>query len=638
MKTKPQKATWNTEQSSALYHVPEWGDGFFSIDAQGHMVVHPWGTPEIGIDLKNLVDELQERGIPLPILLRFTDILRQRLHALHRSFRNAIDEFGYRASYRGVYPIKVNQQHQVVQTLVEAGRAYDFGLESGSKPELLAILGLLDNPEALVVCNGYKDAEYIELGLLARKLGMNVILVVEKFSELETILQVAERLQVAPSLGIRLRLSTRGAGRWEASGGDRAKFGLGAVETLRALRLLQERGHPEALRLLHFHLGSQVTAIRTLRQALREAARYFVEIKKSAPALHYLDVGGGLAVDYDGSRSQFMTSANYTMQEYANTAVYEVMTICDEAGIEHPVLVSESGRALTAYHSVLVTNVLGVTQTPSRYDLPENFAEAPQQIRDLHEICAAIDASNLQESYHDVLDLRDQLLDMFKLGYVSLEWRGVGESIAWAALHKIWQTAQALPYVPEELERLEKELADIYFCNFSVFQSLPDAWAIDHLFPIMPIHRLDEAPARQAVLADITCDSDGKIDRFVGLPEMRQTLPLHPLRPGEPYLLGFFMVGAYQEILGDLHNLFGDNNAVTLCWDEEAKTYRIEHVEDGDTVTEVLNYVQQNRDELLRRFRRKVEAAVRRKAISIEASRTILEKYRGGFDGYTYSE
>lgn len=630
---------WNVQNSLETYHVTEWGAGFFHVNAKGHVEVRPTRNENAAIDLKVLIDEIQGRGIQLPILLRFSDILRERIRELHICFDSAFKEYEYKGHYRGVYPIKVNQQRQVVEAILAAGKKYHLGMEAGSKPELLTVMSLLDDREALIICNGYKDHEFIELALLGRKLGMNVILVVEKFNEVADILDIAERLSVEPSIGVRARLSSKGAGRWEASGGDRAKFGLGAVEILKAIDLLRERNGLQYLHLLHYHLGSQICSVSTLRSALREAGRYYSELRKMGANLKYFDVGGGLAVDYDGSKTNFQSSANYSTQEYANTVVYEIMNICDENEIDHPIIVSESGRALTAYHSILVTNILGVVEVPTGMVPPnKNLEDAPYQVSELWEIYNSVTLKNFQESYHDIQDLRDQLLDLFRLGYISLEWRAYGESLTYAALQKIWRVTQQADYVPEELEKLESTLADTYFCNVSFFQSLPDSWAIGQLFPIMPIHRLDLRPERRAVLADITCDSDGKINKFVDLRDVKQTLPLHSFDEEQQYLIGFFLVGAYQEILGDLHNLFGDNNAVQVAWDEDSHSYRIDHVEDGDTVTEVLNYVQLSREDLTKLFRHKVERAVRRKMLSIEESRQVLDMYRSGFDGYTYME
>lgn len=631
-------AGWKTQDSIDFYNVNQWGANFFSVNAAGHIEVYPTGESTRAVDLKILADEIQRRGIQLPLLIRFSDILRTRIKNLCESFQTAIQEYNYKAVYRGVYPIKVNQQRQVVATIVDAGQPYHFGLEAGSKPELLTTVATLKDPEALIVCNGYKDEEYIELALLARRVGKNVILVVEKLNELELIAQLAEKLQVVPSIGMRLRLSAKGSGRWEASGGDRSKFGLGAVELLQAVEWLKARNMLDSLQLLHYHLGSQITAIRNVKDALREAARYYVELKKMGAALTYFDVGGGLAIDYDGSRTNFAASANYSMQEYANDVVYQIMSTCDEAKVAHPIIVSESGRAITAHHSILIVNVLGLTEFQPVEPTAPTAENTPPLVKDLWESYQSLSRKNFQEVYHDIQHAREQLLNMFSLGYIDLPWRAYAEGIYWAANYKIFRLAREGNYVPDELEGLEKSLADIYFCNFSLFQSLPDNWAIDQIFPIMPIHRLEEKPTRSAILADITCDSDGCIDRFVDLRNIKDVLGLHPWKEKEDYLIGIFLVGAYQEILGDLHNLFGDNNVVQIALDGEKNVYKIEHVEYGDSVSEVLAYVQQSKDDLISEFRQSVEQAVRAGSCTLEEARHILETYRSGFEGYTYME
>ena len=629
---------WTAQDSEDLYLIKGWGDNFFHVNSRGHVAVHPTQQSSIAIDLKILVDEVRERGIQLPILFRFSDILRQRIIEMHTCFRTAISETSYKGSYQGVYPIKVNQQKQVVESIVAAGHEFDYGLEAGSKPELLTVMGIIKNPNSLIICNGYKDEEFVALALAGRKLGLTIILVIEKISELELIFKVAKRMGVKPVIGIRARLSSRGAGRWEASGGDQAKFGLNALDILKVVAYLTKVDQLDSLQLLHYHLGSQICSIGTLRGSLREAGRYYIELIKMGCELKYFDVGGGLAVDYDGSRTDYQSSSNYSMQEYANTVVYELGTMCNENDVAHPRIVSESGRAITAHHSILVTDILEVTESPKN-DIPEpDLKDAPTQVAELWACYQKISHENFQETYHEIQDMREQLLNLFKLGFISLHWRAIGESIIWASLHQIFENTRRADYVPDELDGLERELADIYFCNLSVFQSLPDSWAIGMVFPIMPIHRLDEKPQRIGVFADITCDSDGKIDKFVDLRDARTVLPLHALKNDEDYLIGFFLVGAYQEILGDLHNLFGDNNAVHISWDPETKSYNIDHVEDGDTVTEVLNYVQHSKTELINQFRRRVENALRYKKVSIEESRTILELYRDGFEGYTYIE
>ena len=628
---------WTIERSAELYNVENWGGGFFSINERGHVRVHPEGPGGASIDLKALVDELQARGIQLPMLVRFSDVLRQRIKQLNESFAEAIEDYGYRGSYCGVYPIKVNQQAHVVDEIVGFGRPYSFGLEAGSKPELFAVLAVLDNPDALVICNGYKDQEFLEMVMLATKMGKKIIPVVEKYSELEMLIRLSRELGIRQPFGLRAKLATKGAGRWEASGGDRSKFGLTISEILSAQRLLEKEGMLDMLQLLHFHLGSQITNIRSVRGALMEATRIYVGLHKLGCDLRYFDVGGGLAVDYDGSKTSFSSSANYSIREYASGVVEAIMEACDEEEVPHPVIVSESGRAVTAYQSVLIFNVLGVTQLGAD-GMPESLPkeEDMSTLERLKEVYQTLSRKNVQEAYHDALHNRDEALTMFNLGYMSLEGRAVAESIFWSICHKILKIMRELDYVPDELEGLEKAMADTYVCNFSAFQSVPDFWAVQQLFPIMPIHRLDEAPTRRGILADLTCDSDGRIDHFIHLRDVKDVLELHALDE-HPYYLGIFLVGAYQETLGDLHNLFGDTNAVHVSMDP-AGGYRIEHVVEGDSVREVLEYVQFSARNLMARMRRLVEKSVRQGALSLEESAFFLRRYEAGLAGYTYME
>jgi arginine decarboxylase len=628
--------TWTVDDSMELYNIRNWGYPYFSINAEGNACVHPQGEDGPRVDLKQLVDELQRRGIQLPILVRFSDILRARVEALNEAFRTAIREYDYKGRYLGVYPIKVNQQRHVVEEIVRYGEPYHFGLEAGSKPELLAVLALLDAPEALVICNGYKDEEYVEMALLATKLGKSVIIVVEKFSELALIVELSRRLNVVPKIGVRAKLSTRGSGRWESSGGDRSKFGLNVTELVAAVEYLRDNDMLDCLELLHFHLGSQITNIRSVRDGLQEACRIFVELHKLGSSLRFIDVGGGLAVDYDGSRTNFVSSTNYSMQEYANDIVSAVLDVCNANDVPHPIIVSESGRAITAHHSVLLFNVLGTSafgDVTVPAEIPEDVA-AP--LRNLFDVHNAITRKNFQEAYHDALHYRDECMSLFRHGFLSLKDRSLAETIFWSCLQKIARIVREAEYVPDDLEGLERSLADTYFCNFSCFQSLPDFWAVQQLFPILPIHRLNTEPTRRGVLADITCDSDGKIDRFIDLRDVKHALELHPLN-GEDYILGVFITGAYQEILGDMHNLFGDTNAVHVRILPEGG-YRIEHVVKGDTVEEVLRFVQYSVEDLMHRLRQNVEAAVRSGTISFEESRHFLEKYETGLEGYTYLE
>jgi len=627
---------WKTHDALEAYGVRNWGKGYFGINKAGHVVVMPNKRSEQGIDLKLLVDDLQERGYQLPILLRFTDILRHRVGEIHDAFRRAIGEAEYQGDYCCVYPIKVNQQRQVVEEILDFGKEYSFGLEAGSKPELLAVLALTNGGTTPIICNGFKDDEFIKMTMLARKMGKLIIPVVEKYSELETIIKYAEELKVEPAIGVRVKLAARGAGRWKSSAGYRSKFGLTLTEVLEAVEYLKARDMGHCLQLVHFHLGSQITNIRSIKNALTEAARIFVELHKAGVPVKYLDVGGGLGIDYDGSQTDFESSVNYTLDEYARDIVFRIKTVCDEAEVPHPTIVSESGRATVAYHSLLVFDVLGVSNF-DRYQVPPDMPEdAPQQATDLFALSRELKKKNLIESYHDAVQAVDEAVNLFNVGQMSLDMRALVERLFWTVCNKILRMARDLDYVPEELAGLETLLSDTYFCNFSVFQSMPDSWAIKQLFPIMPIHRLNEAPSRRGVLGDITCDSDGKIDQFIDLRDVRNTLQLHPFT-GEQYLIGAFLIGAYQEILGDLHNLFGDTNAVHITVDSDGE-YTIEEFVKGDTVREVLSYVQYNVDQLLDKMRKSAEQAVRAGKISVNESRQLLRFYEAGLDGYTYLE
>jgi len=627
---------WTVSDAMDLYNIRNWGHPYFSINDSGNACVHPQGLQGPMLDLKQLVDELQRRGISLPILIRFSDILRARVEALNEAFHRAIQEYGYKNRYLGVYPIKVNQQRQVVEEIVTYGTPYQFGLEAGSKPELLAILALLDSTESLIICNGYKDLEYIEMALLASKMGKAVTIVVEKFTELPLIMEASQRLNVVPRLGIRVKLSSRGSGKWEFSGGDRSKFGLTIAELVRAVDYLRANDTLDCLQLLHFHLGSQITNIRSIREGLEEACRIYVEMAQLGAPLRFLDVGGGLAVDYDGSKTNFASSRNYSMQEYANDVVSAVLEACDAAEVPHPVIVSESGRAITAHHSVLIFNVLGVSSY-SEVDVPQEIPEdKPDLIRNLLDCYRNITRKNFQESYHDALHYREECMSLFRHGYLTLKDRSMVESIFWAAMQRILRIVQELEYVPDDLEGLRRSLADTYFCNFSCFQSLPDFWAVQQLFPILPIHRLNEKPTRQGILADITCDSDGKIDRFIDLRDVKDALELHAVN-GDDYILGVFLTGAYQETLGDMHNLFGDTNVVHIRLAPEGG-YVIEQLVKGDTIKEVLQFMQYSTNDLSNRMRTTVEAAVRSGTISFEEAGHFLEKYERGLQGYTYLE
>jgi arginine decarboxylase len=626
---------WTVADAADLYDIARWGKGYFSIGEDGNVRVHPEKDPERWLDLKQLVDRLQLRGIDLPILIRFAEILKHRLAEIHKAFADAIAEHKYGGSYCCVYPIKVNQQRQVVEEFVRFGKPYSFGLEAGSKPELLAVVAMAD-ADTPIICNGFKDAEFIEIAMMARKIGRQIIPVVEKYTELDLILRTAEKIGVRPSIGMRVKLAARGSGRWQQSAGYRSKFGLTVSEILRALGELKERGMEDCFKLLHFHLGSQITNIRHIKGALNEAVRVYADLARQGAGLAYLDVGGGLGVDYDGSQTNFESSANYTLQEYANDVVYHVQSVCDEVGVKHPTIVSESGRAVVAYHSALVFGVLGVSEQGDNGAPIELPADAEQPLRDLLDTYQNVTVRNVLEAYHDSTGALDMAMSLFSGGYLPLEQRSMAENLFWAICHKIHRLTRQLEFVPEELENLDALLSDTYFCNFSLFQSMPDSWAIKQLFPVMPIHRLDERPTRHAVLGDITCDSDGKIEQFIDRRDVKRTLPLHTFN-GEPYYLGAFLLGAYQEILGDMHNLFGDTNAVHVSMDDTGQVV-LETVIKGDSVREVLDYVEFSVEGLRSQFRDAVELAVRESRISYEEAGRFLRFYEDGLEGYTYLE
>ncbi len=626
---------WTMADSSELYDVASWGKGYFSVGQNGHLYVHPSKDPARAVDLKELVDTLVLRGISLPILIRFAEILRHRLSEVHDAFQSAIAEHGYKGSYCCVYPIKVNQQRQVVEEVFKFGRPFKYGLEAGSKPELLAVLAIADN-ETPIICNGFKDDEYIEMVMLATKIGRQITTVVEKYTELDLVARHAQRIGVRPRIGLRLKLASRGSGRWKSSGGFRSKFGLTVSEAVRALDQLKQLGMADCIELLHFHLGSQITNIRHIKQAVIEGVRIYAELARAGAGLKYLDVGGGLGIDYDGSQTDFESSVNYTLQEYANDVVYHVQNVCDEAGVAHPTIVSESGRAVVAYHSMLVFDVLGVSGFGEQDTAPEISDEMEQPLIDLRETYRGLSTKNLLESFHDAQQALDQALNLFSLGYLPIEQRCLAENLYWAMCRRIKRLAADLEFFPEELEGLDAMLSDTYFCNFSIFQSMPDSWAIKQLFPIMPIHRLSERPTRAAVLGDISCDSDGKIDQFIDRRDVKRTLPLHPFN-GSEYYLGAFLIGAYQEILGDLHNLFGDTNAVHVSLNGNGEII-LDNVIKGDTVREVLDYVQFRAESLLGQFRKDVEAALREGKIGYEESGRLLRFYEEGLNGYTYLE
>jgi arginine decarboxylase len=627
--------SWSVVDATELYEIERWGNGYFSIGDNGHVLVHPTKARDRSIDLKQLVDRLQMRGINLPILIRLSDILKHRLGEMHGAFQSAIAQHNYTGRYICVYPIKVNQQRQVVEEVLEFGRPYGFGIEAGSKPELMAVAALADN-DTPIICNGFKDAEFIEMAMLAQKIGRNIIPVVEKYTELGLVLEYAEKVGVRPQIGMRVKLAARGSGRWQNSGGYRSKFGLTVTEILRGLEELKARGMEDCFTLLHFHLGSQIPNIRIVKGALIEASRVYTELYKAGAGLQYMDVGGGLGVDYDGSQTNFESSMNYTLQEYANDVVFHIQTICDEAQVPHPIIVSESGRAVAAYHSLLVFNVLGVSEFGEEQTPLQATEDLEQPVIDLIETLKNLTARNAVESYHDAQAALDMAMNLFSAGYLTLEQRCHCENLYWALCVKLQKLVATMDDVPEDLQTLDELLSDTYFCNFSLFQSIPDSWAIGQLFPVMPIHRLDERPSQHGVLGDITCDSDGKIDTFIDRRDVKKTLPLHALND-QSYLLGVFLVGAYQEILGDLHNLFGDTHAVHVSLNEKQDVV-LDAVIKGDTVKEVLDYVEFDVEHLIGKMRMDVESAVREGRLDYLESGRLLRFYEEGLHGYTYLE
>ena len=626
---------WRIEDSAELYNISGWGLKYFSINDKGHVQV----TPREGyasVDLKDLMDELQVRDITSPVLLRFPDILDNRIEKISRCFKQAAAEYKYEAQNFIIYPIKVNQMRQVVEEIVSHGKKFNIGLEAGSKPELHAVLATNIDESNLIICNGYKDENYIELALLAQKMGRHIFLVVEKLNELRLIATLAKRIGVRPNVGIRIKLSSSGSGKWEESGGDHSKFGLNSSELLEALDFLEKNKMKECLKLIHFHIGSQITKIRRIKTALREATQFYVQLSKMGFNLDFLDIGGGLGVDYDGTRSSASESSmNYSIQEYANDAISALVDACEKNGLKQPNIITESGRSLTAHHSVLIFEALETTQLPI-WNENEEVSETDHELaRELYDIWDKLNPPRLLESWHDALQIREEALDLFSLGMLDLRTRAQIEKLFWSVARDVNDMAQGMKHIPDEL-KISKMLPDKYFCNFSLFQSLPDSWAIDQMFPIMPIARLDERPTRTATIQDITCDSDGKINNFISSHGICNALPVHSLKNNESYYFGVFLVGAYQEILGDMHNLFGDTNAVHIS--VYADSYEIDQIIDGETVDEVLDYVQYNPKKLVRNVETWVTRAMKSGKITPEEGREFLSNYRSGLYGYTYLE
>ncbi len=627
---------WRIEDSAELYNIAGWGRNYFSINAKGHVEVRP-REDCVGVDIKDVMDELQVRDMTSPVLLRFPDILDSRIEKISNCFNQASRDYDYQGRNYMIYPIKVNQMRQVVEEIVIYGSRFNIGLEAGSKPELHAVLATNIDENAVIICNGYKDETYIELALLAQKMGRRIYLVVEKLNELRLIADISKRLKIRPNIGIRIKLSSNGAGKWAESGGDQSKFGLNSSELLEALEILEKRDLKDCLRLTHFHIGSQITKIRHIKNALREAMQFFVQLSLKGFEIDFIDIGGGLGVDYDCTRSSASESSmNYTIQEYANDAVSAIVDACQKNGLKQPNIINESGRSLTAHHSVLVFEVLETTSLPKWNDSDELPADAHELARELFEIWDNLNPQRMLEGWHDALQIREEALDMFSLGMLDLGTRAQIEKLFWSTAREVGQLMASMKHAPEELRAIPRMLPDKYFCNFSLFQSLPDAWSIDQIFPIMPISRLDERPTRTCTIQDITCDSDGKIDNFISQHDASGALPVHHIKSGESYYIAVFLVGAYQEILGDMHNLFGDTNEVHIKVYKDH--YEMSQLVDGETVAEVLDYVQYNPKKLVRNVEAWVTASMKAGTISPEEGRTFLSFYRSGLYGYTYLE
>lgn len=627
---------WTIEDSKETYNIKGWGVNFFGVNEKGHVYVSP-KKDNVQVDLKELVDELATAHVSAPMLLRFPDILDTRIQSTAACFEKATKQYDFKGDHYIVFPIKVNQMRPVVEEIISHGAKYNIGLEAGSKPELHAVLAQHMDSDSIVICNGHKDQNYIEMALLAQKMGKRLFLVVEKLPELRIIAEAAAKLNVKPFLGIRIKLASSGAGKWQESGGDASKFGLNSSELLTALQLLDEMGLRDCLKLIHFHIGSQITKIRRISTALREAAQYYVQLHNMGFPIEFVDCGGGLGVDYDGTRSSNSeSSVNYSIQEYVNDCVYTFTDAANKNGIPHPTLISEGGRSLTAHHSVLILDVLESVSVPQ---MPEDFQPGEndhQLVHDLTEIWDKLSTRSMLEDWHDAEDIRDEALDLFRHGIIDLKTRAQVESLYWAIGHEVAELAHHQKHLPDDLRNMDKQMADKYFCNFSLFQSMPDSWGIDQLFPIMPIQRLNERPTRSAQLQDITCDSDGKVAAYVNGGQQTSYLPLHAVKPGEHYYIGVFLVGAYQEILGNMHNLFGDTNAVHISVDENG--YTIDKTIDGETVADVLEYVQYSPKNLVRRLEIWVAKSVKEGKITSEEGKEFISNYRAGLYGYTYLE
>ncbi len=628
---------WDIPSAVALYNIDRWGSGYFTINRLGNVQVMPTQSEHQAIDLTDVVAKAKESGLSFPLVIRFQDLLRHRVETINRAFQSAITEAGYRNVYKGVFPIKVNQLREVVEEILDSGSPYNFGLEAGSKPELIAALAVHQNPESLIICNGYKDTIYIQNALLGRKLGKQVIMVVEKLEEIRQIVQVSRDMNVLPILGLRVRLQAKGSGKWATSGGENAKFGLSTAELVAASNYLKSEGLAETLELVHFHVGSQVPDIGVIKRAVREAARFCAKLTKMGHPVRYVDVGGGLGVDYDGSRTAFDSSMNYTLQEYARDVVYNIMDVCDSEEVPHPIIVSESGRAIVAHHSVLIVEAFGSIEKGTA-DLPLTVHDSdPKVLHDMIEIQRTLTKQNRMENLHDAQQLKEQAQSMFELGLLDLESKARIETIYWQIAQSVVELCRGMRYVPDEIKELETALGDQYLCNFSVFQSLLDHWALGQLFPVMPVHHLEQVPDRNGTLVDITCDSDGKVSKFIDLQDVRDTLPLHRVVPGEPYYLGFFLMGAYQDIMGDLHNLFGRVNEAHVFLDEDEESgWYVEEVIEGSTIGSVLSMTQWDENLLTRLLKGQIDAAIKSDRLKPSEAMRLLSEYERGLKGYTY--
>ena len=627
---------WTIEDSKELYNMGGWGTSYFGINDKGDVYVTPC-KDNTQIDIRDIMDELALRDITPPVLLRFPDILDNRIEKTSSCFEKAAKEYDYKGESFIIYPIKVNQMQPVVEEIISHGRKFNLGLEAGSKPELHAVIAVQCQSDSLIICNGYKDQSYIELALLAQKMGKRIFIVVEKLNELDIIARIAKKLGVRPNLGVRIKLASSGSGKWEESGGDASKFGLTSSELLAALEILESKGMKDCLKLIHFHIGSQITKIRRIQTALREASQFYIQMHKMGYDVEFVDCGGGLGVDYDGTRSSNSeSSVNYSIQEYVNDCLYTFIEAANANGIKHPNLITEGGRSLSAHHSVLVIDVLETASLPEMNEEYEPTPESHKLVKDLYEIWDNLNPRTMMEDWHDAEQIREEALDLFSHGMVDLQTRAEIERMYWSVCREVNSMAKSMKHLPEELKGLDKLLADKYFCNFSLFQSLPDSWAIDQLFPIVPLQRLYERPTRSATIQDITCDSDGKIANFVTNRHLSHILPVHTIKKNDPYYLGVFLVGAYQEILGDMHNLFGDTNAVHISV-KDGK-YNIDQIFDGETVEEVLSYVQYNPKKLVRQLEIWVTKSVKAGKISLEEGKEFLSNYRSGLYGYTYLE